>query len=509
MFTLTGQMFIGGNRVLGSAGIQRSVNPATGDALEPPYGMDDGSGLDEACRLAAAAFDPYRGLPDDRRAAFLRRIAANLEANGDDLVHCVQEETALAEVRARSELARTANQLRMFADLVGTSQWRDRRHVPAQPDRAPLPRPDLRSRRIPVGPVAVFGASNFPLAFSVAGGDATSALAAGCPVIVKGHPAHLRTSELAGACIAAAAGETGMPGGVFSLVFGEGTQIGQRLVADPRIAAVGFTGSRSGGLALLAAAQRRPVPIPVFAEMSSVNPVFLLPDRLATAPEQVAAGFLASLTAGAGQFCTNPGLVLTVDGPGLDKFRTAVRAGLADALAQTMLTAGIATAYREGVRRWDAEPALTRIVGGDPAGDGPVTGSPAVFETGGTAFVAQPHLQDEVFGAASILVVCGSPAELLHSAQTLDGQLTATLQAAPGDVDLARQLLPILEHKAGRIIYNGWPTGVEVSEATVHGGPFPATSDVRTTSVGTMAIERFLRPVCYQDLPEALSELVQ
>jgi 2,5-dioxopentanoate dehydrogenase len=508
MVALTGQMFIGGGRVMGGAGSQHSVDPVTGNRWEPAYGMDDGSAVEEACRLAAAVFDSYRSVPDGQRAAFLRAIAANLEANRDDLVHCVRQETALAEPRVRTELTRTADQLRMFATLIGTPAWRDPRHVPAQPDRTPIPRPELRSRRIPVGPVAVFGASNFPLAFAVPGGDTASALAAGCPVIVKGHPAHLRTSEFTGACIAAAAAGTGMPDGVFSLVFGDGNGIGQQLVTDPRVAAVGFTGSRAGGLALLAAAQRRPVPIPVFAEMSSVNPVFLLPDRLAGQAARLAEGFLGSLTASAGQFCTNPGLVLAVEGPGLDEFRAAVRKGVAGTPPQPMLTAGIAAAYRDGVRRREAHAALDRIDGdgdgdgdGDPVGGGRSASLPAVFETAGRAFIADPSLQQEVFGAASILVVCADPAELLDAAESLEGQLSAAMQASPADTGLARRLLPILERKAGRIIYNGWPTGVEVSEAMVHGGPFPATSEARTSSVGTLAIERFLRPVSYQNLP--------
>ncbi|MEV0729504.1 aldehyde dehydrogenase (NADP(+)) [Polymorphospora sp. NPDC050346] len=500
---LTGEMFIGTDRIRGTAGVRRPVDPATGEELEPAYGMDDGTAVAEACRRADAAFDAYRSLPDQARAGFLRQIADNLEAAGEQLVAAVQAETGLAEGRARTELGRTANQLRMFADLLANPDWRDPRHVPAQPDRTPLPRPDLRSRFIPLGPVAVFGASNFPLAFSVAGGDTASALAAGCPVVVKGHLAHLRTGELAGACVADAARTTGMPDGVFSLVFGAGNETGGQLVADPRIAAVGFTGSRAGGTALMAIAQRRPVPIPVYAEMSAINPVFLLPGKLAAAAAETATGYVNSLTMGAGQFCTNPGLLLAVEGPDLDTFRETVAGLLGGQAAQTMLTAGIASAYRAGNAELAGLPAVSLVARG-AASDAPNACVPAVYQTDAKTLLAEPRLQEEVFGATSVLVSCATPEELVETASHLAGQLTATLHADPADHDLAAKLLPVLERRAGRIIYNGWPTGVEVGPAMVHGGPYPATSDARTTSVGTMAINRFLRPVAYQDLPEDL-----
>ncbi|MET7419634.1 aldehyde dehydrogenase (NADP(+)) [Dactylosporangium sp. NPDC005555] len=446
--------------------------------------------LDTACARAGAAFDGYRALPAKRRAEFLRGIADRLAANGDELVELVRAETALPEARGRTELGRTANQLRMFADLLETPEWDDPRHVPG----APGVRPDLRSRRIPLGPVAVFGASNFPLAFSVAGGDTAAALAAGCPVVVKGHPAHPRTGALAGRCVTEAAAATGLPDGVFALVSGPGNEFGARLVADPHIAAVGFTGSRSGGLALMAVAQARKVPIPVYAEMSSINPVLLLPARLAADPDGLAAAFAGSLTAGAGQFCTNPGLLLAIDGPGLPAFRAALAAALGESPSATMLTPAIAEAYRQGVAgRAD------RIVAGAAEGC-----RPAVFAATAAEFAAAPDLREEVFGAASLLVTCADADELAAVVESLEGQLTATLQGEAADLPLARRLLPALERKAGRIIWNGWPTGVEVNAAQVHGGPFPATSDGRSTSVGTMAIERFLRPVAYQDLPAAL-----
>ncbi|MFF3854224.1 aldehyde dehydrogenase (NADP(+)) [Micromonospora sp. NPDC002575] len=502
-FPLTGEMFIGNDRVRGQAPPRRSRNPHSGEELEPPYGMDDGTAVTEACRRAEAAFDAYRTRPDRHRADFLNGIATNLEEHGEQIVTAVVLETGLAEARARTELARTAGQLRMFADLLGTPEWRDPRHVPAQPHRTPLPRPDLRSRLIPLGPVAVFGASNFPLAFSVAGGDTASALAAGCPVVVKGHLAHLRTSELVGACVADAARQADMPDGVFSLVFGAGNDTGRQLVTDPRIAAVGFTGSRAGGTALTALAQRRPVPIPVYAEMSAINPVFLLPHRLAAATAETAAGYVASLTAGAGQFCTNPGLVLAVEGPDLDTFRKTVTELLREQPAQTMLTTAIAEAYRAGQTELAGIPEVDLLAEGT-ANPTDTAGVPAVYQTDARTLLTEPRLQEEVFGATSVLVGCANPDDLIQVARHLAGQLTATLHADPDDHALAATLLPLLERRAGRIVYNAWPTGVEVGPATVHGGPYPATSDPRTTSVGTMAINRFLRPVAYQDLPEDL-----
>ncbi|MFI7025582.1 aldehyde dehydrogenase (NADP(+)) [Micromonospora sp. NPDC049900] len=500
---LTGEMFIGADRVRGQAPPRRSRNPHNGEELDPPYGMDDGTAVTEACRRAEAAFDAYRARPDRHRAAFLTGIATNLEEHSAQIVSAVVLETGLAEARARTELARTAGQLRMFASLLGTPEWRDPRHVPAQPDRTPLPRPELRSRLIPLGPVAVFGASNFPLAFSVAGGDTASALAAGCPVVVKGHLAHLRTSELVGACVADAARQADLPDGVFSLVFGDGNETGAQLVGDPRIAAVGFTGSRAGGTALTSLAQRRPIPIPVYAEMSAINPVFLLPHRLAAATDHIAAGYVASLTASAGQFCTNPGLVLAVEGSELDAFRETLVEMLREQPAQTMLTSAIAEAYRAGQTELAGIPEVSLLAQGT-ANPTHAAGVPAIYHTDAKTLLTEPRLQEEVFGATSVLVSCANPDDLIQVARHLAGQLTATLHADPDDHALAASLLPVLERRAGRIVYNAWPTGVEVGPATVHGGPYPATSDARSTSVGTMAINRFLRPVAYQDLPENL-----
>ncbi|MGI4876192.1 MAG: aldehyde dehydrogenase (NADP(+)), partial [Janthinobacterium lividum] len=393
--------------------------------------------------------------------------------------------------------------LRLFAGVVERGGWLGLRLDPALPDRAPLPRPDLRLRMIPVGPVAVFGASNFPLAFSTAGGDTASALASGCPVVVKGHPAHPGTGAMVAGAIRAAVSACGLPDGVFSHLQGPGNALGTALVQDPRIAAVGFTGSRGGGLALVRIAQSRDVPIPVYAEMSSVNPVVLFPAALAARGAALGTAFVGSLTMGAGQFCTNPGLVLAIPGPGLDAFEAAAQAAMAAASAATMLTPGIHAAYEQGVAHLLGHANVETLAQG-ALGEGASRGRAALFATGAPDFLGDESLGHEVFGAASLVVRCADEAELAAVLASTEGQLTATLQMDADDVPMASRLLPILERKAGRILANGWPTGVEVSHAMVHGGPYPATSDGRTTSVGTLAIDRFLRPVCYQNFATEL-----
>jgi NADP-dependent aldehyde dehydrogenase len=349
----------------------------------------------------------------------------------------------------------------------------------------------------------VFGASNFPLAFSVAGGDTASALAAGCPVVVKAHSAHPGTSELVGRAVQSAVKACGLPEGVFSVLFGSGSVVGQGLVADPRIKAVGFTGSRAGGTALMRTAAARPEPIPVYAEMSSINPVFLLPKALASRAAAIGKAFVGSLTLGAGQFCTNPGLVLAEDGPDLDTFLGWATEALGGSPAQTMLTPGILKAYQTGVAHLAGNNRLRRVASGQLASAG-TQGEAALFETTAAHFLDDPSLAEEVFGAASLVIRCPDVETMLRLAEGLEGQLTATIQMDDGDLEAARLLLPVLERKVGRILVNGYPTGVEVSHAMVHGGPYPSTSDGRSTSVGTLAIRRFLRPVCYQDLPAAL-----
>ena len=498
---ITGAILVGSRDLSGPATF-RAVDPSRGVEIEPAFSEAGPAEVESAARLAAEAFPLFRAIVPERRAAFLDLIAAKIEAIGDALNERAMQETGLPAARLQGERARTTGQLRLFASWVRAGGADEPRLDPPLPDRKPLPRADLRLRHIGVGPVAVFGASNFPLAFSVAGGDTASALAAGCPVIVKGHPAHPGTSELVGRAIREAVRESGMPEGVFSLLTGRSNELGGALVADPRIMAVGFTGSRAGGLALMRIAASRPVPIPVYAEMSSINPVFLLPAALADRPEALAAGFVASLTLGAGQFCTNPGLVIALAGNGLDRFLAAAGTAVSAAPAAAMLTPGIARAHGKGIAALEGSAGVTQIARG--ADGGPNSCRPALFVAQASAFLTEPVLSHEVFGASSLVIRCADTAEMREVARALEGQLTATLHLEPADLALAGELLPVLEEKAGRILANGWPTGVEVCHAMVHGGPFPATGDPRSTSVGTLAIRRFLRPVCYQDLPDAL-----
>lgn len=499
--TLTGNMLIGQHSIPGTRTAIRAINPATDAALEPAYPGGSTEQVAQACALAWSAFDNYRETSLAARAEFLETIASEIEALGDELIERAVAETGLPHARIQGERGRTCQQLRTFARTVRAGEWLDVRVDGAQPGRQPLPRADLRQRQVPLGPVAVFGASNFPLAFSVAGGDTASALAAGCPVIVKAHGAHPGTSELVGRALARAVKQCGLPEGVFSLLYGSGREVGIALVSDPRIKAVGFTGSQSGGIALCQAAQARPEPIPVYAEMSAINPVYLFPGALKARGEALAQGFVASLTQGAGQFCTNPGLVIAVQGPELQQFVSLASDLLQRSPAQTMLTPGIFQAYEAGVGAL-AEHAHC-LACGLPA-QGPNQCQAQLFTTHAQDFLTNPHLQAEVFGAASLLVQCADNAQMRQVTEHLEGQLTATLHLDEGDVEQARALLPALERKAGRLLVNGWPTGVEVCDAMVHGGPFPATSDSRSTSVGTAAILRFLRPVCYQDFPDSL-----
>lgn len=466
-------------------------------------------GIEEATKAATEAFAEWRDAGPGQRAGLLNAAAEEIEADSEAIIKAAMAESHLPEARLTGELARTTGQLRLFATVARQGDHLGVRLDPALPDRTPLPRPDLRQRMIPLGPVAVFGASNFPLAFSTAGGDTASALAAGCPVIVKGHPAHPETGQLVAHAVRRAVRKVGAPAGLFSYLLGEGNEFGQALVADPRIKAVGFTGSRAGGLALMEIAAQRCEPIPVYAEMSSVNPVVILPGALdAGDPAGLAEGYVASMTLGAGQFCTNPGVVFVPRGVPGDAFLAAAAQEVRAATGQQMLTPGIVAAYAEGTKRLSETAGIDVLAQGLP---GPGDGAPAPFLSAASAEVEEAFA--EVFGASSVVIRYADPAELELKLSALEGQLTATVHYAPSDasdITAARRLLPVLEDKAGRILFNGWPTGVEVCHAMVHGGPFPATSHSRTTSVGTLAIERFQRPVCYQDVPaELLPEAVQ
>jgi 2,5-dioxopentanoate dehydrogenase len=501
---VVGAMYIAGEAVFGDAGAFRAVDPADGAALEPGFQFADGKLVARAAELAESAFEPFRAAPIEQRARLLELAADEIGAVGEEAAARAHRESGLPLARLAGEVGRTTGQLRLFAAALREGSWNGARIDHALPDRKPARRPDVRQRRVPVGPVAVFAASNFPLAFSVAGGDTASALAAGCPVVVKAHEAHPGTSEIVAAAVTRAVAASGLPAGVFSMVYADGPTVGVELVTHPAIAAVAFTGSRRAGLALVAAAASRPVPIPVFAEMSAVNPVFLLPGRLSEAAAELGAAFVGSLTLGAGQFCTNPGIVIGLDGPDLDRFTAAARDAVAATTPAPMLTGRIAASYAEGVARLAAHPGAELVAHAEHDGSRAGWGCAALVTTTADEFLAARDLHDEVFGATSVIVRAEDPRQLIDVARAMEGQLSATVHAATADAPLAVDLLPVLERLAGRILFNGWPTGVEVVPSMVHGGPFPATSDSRTTSVGTLAMDRFLRPVAYQDVPDDL-----
>ena len=506
---ISGEMIIGQRIVRGSAGTVRACDPSKKTELEPEFGLATPEDLMRACELADAAFDAYRAFPLEQRAHFLETIAQRIIDLGPILIERAAQESGLPIARLEGERGRTVNQLRLFAKVVRDGHFLEATLDSALPERTP-PRADLRMRKIPLGPVAVFGASNFPLAFSVAGGDTASALAAGCPVVVKAHNAHLGTSELVAKAILQASLDCGMPEGVFSMIIGEGNAIGGDLVSHPAIQAVGFTGSRAGGLALSQIAGRRKQPIPVYAEMSSINPVYLLPGALAQGGAKLAGAFVDSLTMGVGQFCTNPGLVIGLAGAQFDAFSAAAATALGLKGAGTMLSAGIHQAYSDAIGKRAGITGLQLVAQGGADGAG-CAARAALYACDAATFMSNPALEEEIFGPVSLLIACRDEAEILAVTRHLEGQLTATVHALESDHAIAGALLPLLERKVGRILFNGFPTGVEVSYAMVHGGPFPSTSDPRTTSVGATAIERFLRPVCYQDvpadlLPEALKD---
>jgi len=491
---LTGKNLIAGAPV-DSAGGRFAAGGAIAEFEEATAGH-----IDLALEAAERAWNDYRHVGAAQRAAFLERVAEQIEGAGD-LLDVAHAETSLPPQRLAGERARTTGQLRLFATLVREGSWVDARIDRAQPDRTPQPKPDIRRMLMPIGPVAVFGASNFPLAFSVAGGDTASALAAGCPVVVKAHPAHPGTSELTARAVIDAATAVGMPPGVFSLVQSTRNEVAIALVQHRHTKAVGFTGSLRAGRALFDAAARRPEPIPVYAEMGSVNPVVLLPGALAERADAIADGLAASVTLGVGQFCTNPGVVIGVASDAFDRFVRRLDATIREAPAGTMLYPALLDSYEAGLRRLGAV-AGTTTVRSSAAGEGPCA-RPALTDTTADTFLRHRELAEEVFGPSTVVVRCGSSDELHTVARSLEGQLTATIHGTAADlVDHAR-LVAILEEKAGRLIVNGFPTGVEVCPSMQHGGPYPATTDSRSTSVGTAAIHRFARPVAYQNFPQS------
>ena len=500
MYEILGTSLIGSQRGASNAEGFHGINPSTGEELAPAYYSASEAEVDQAAELANKAFEIYRQTSGKTRAAFLRKIAANIEGLGDDLVTRATEETALPAARIQGERARTCFQLRLFAGMVKEGSWIDARIDTADPNRTPLRKPDVRSMLRPLGPVVVFCASNFPLAFSVAGGDTASALAAGNPVIVKAHHAHPGTAELIGLAVSEAVRACNLPEGVFSLLYGPGSKVGVQLVEHPLIKAGGFTGSRSGGIALMNAAASRPEPIPFYAEMSSVNPIFILPNALRERAEQIAIGLHASITLGTGQFCTNPGLVFVPDN-GSEGLITKLSELIAATPASAMLTAGICSAYSEGVGALEHNPRVQLITRQEA--NGMTLAGPALFQTNVISFLEDRNLSAEVFGPSTLLVRYSNPEQLLEVARSLEGQLTTTIHANEAELNEYTDLIAVLETKAGRLLFNGFPTGVEVGHAMVHGGPFPATSDGRSTSVGTRAALRFVRQVCYQDWPDA------
>jgi 2,5-dioxopentanoate dehydrogenase len=483
----------------------QAVNPATSEKLPTTFSEATDAEINQAVELAETAFHVYRAHSKDERAAFLERIADELLALGDDLLQCANAESGLPLDRLTGERGRTMNQLKMFASLIREGSWVEASIDTAIPDRAPVPKPDLRKMLIALGPVAVFGASNFPLAFSTAGGDTASALAAGCPVVVKAHPAHPGTAELVATAITKAANASGMPEGVFSMVHGVSYEVSLGLVNHPLIKAVGFTGSFRGGKALFDAAARRPEPIPVYAEMGSVNPVFVLPGAIRERGEAFAEGLKNSVMMGVGQFCTSPGLVVGLQSDELQHSVTKLQSLIEAAPPATMLHAGILQTYEAGIQKLASSDGVTTVRATAAADAAKTQAVASVFTTDAAAFLAQPHLSEEVFGPSTVVVNCGSRDELETIARSLHGHLTATIHGTADDLQEFKGLVAILENKVGRLLFNGFPTGVEVCPSMTHGGPYPATTDSRSTSVGTGAIKRFARPVSYQSFPsEAL-----
>ncbi|NWK55894.1 aldehyde dehydrogenase (NADP(+)) [Verrucomicrobiaceae bacterium N1E253] len=499
---LNGTSIIGARRGQGIAQAGNSINPATNEELEPDYVSASDEELALAVQLASEAFQTFRSTSGKNKATLLRTIADRIEASLDHLVARMPLETGLPEMRVRGEAGRTCGQLRMFAAMLEEGSWVDARIDRAQPDREPLPKVDTRSMMRPLGPVAVFAASNFPLAFSTAGGDTASALAAGCPVIVKAHSSHSGTAEIVGLAIQQAVADCGLPEGVFSLLYGSGRTVGQALVTHPSIKAVGFTGSYAGGRALMDLAAARPEPIPVYAEMSAINPVVILAELAKSKGDTLAEGLFQSLTLGVGQFCTNPGLVFIQEDAA--QHITGKLSELVSASASaTMLNAGICQAYDQGLEHLNQHDRVELLASGS-CGGALNQAVPSVFKTTASDFLAANDLAEEVFGPATLLVTYGDDQELEALMASLGGQLTASVHGTDDELRRLSSLCQWMEACAGRLVFNGFPTGVEVCASMVHGGPFPATSDGRSTSVGTMSIYRFTRAVCWQDCPDFL-----
>ncbi|WP_225625972.1 aldehyde dehydrogenase (NADP(+)) [Streptomyces werraensis] len=499
---LSGNLLIGSAEVPASAGTMRALNPATGREIGPPFALGGREEVDRAVRLADEAFDTYNRTSLPVRAGFLDLIADRLDVVNEELARRASLETGLPVDQLKGEASRAGSQFRKFADVVRQGRFRQATIDPAQPDRESMPRMDHRMQKISIGPVAVFGASNFPISYSVTGGDTASALAAGSPVVFKAHNAHPGASEIMARVIRDAVDDAGLHEGVFSMVRGAGNEIGEALVDHPLITAVTFTGSESGGMALFRRAQQRPDPIPVFAEMTSVNPAFILPAAQAARGPEIGDSFAAWMLYAVGQACLKPAVLVGTDGPGFDQMREAAAARVADTSGRTMLTPGIHSAYERNVDKMRHAGARTVAEGSDTKGD--FDGRALLLEVDADRFLAEPSLAEEVFGPAALIVRACDLNQLLAVARSFRGQLSATMHLDDADHDTAAQLLPVLERRTGRIVVNAYSIPQEVSYAVVHGGPFPATTDSRFTSVGMTAIDRFLRPVTYQNCPDNL-----
>lgn len=491
--TLTGQNFIGNETSSENSKTFQAVNPENGESLETEFHEASQAEVDKAVEKAAAAFLEYSKKSPSEKADFLDAIGDEIMALGDDLIERCMKESGLPEGRLTGERGRTVNQLKLFADVVRDGSWVDARIDTGEPD--------VRSMQKALGPVGVFGASNFPLAFSVAGGDTASALAAGCPIVVKAHPSHPGTCELVGKAILKAAEKTGMPDGVFSLVHGTSHEAGLAIVRHPKIKAVGFTGSYGGGKALFDEANKRPEPIPVYAEMGSTNPVFILPGALKERKDSMAEELAGSVSLGVGQFCTSPGLVFHPESDDAASFQSSLTEQMKNISAGVMLNEGIQKNYQSGLEEL-SNVAGVEVLAQGPSDENGFRGATALFRASASTYFKNQSLEEEIFGPSTLLLSSSDKEEMVRAAKQLKGHLTATIHGTEEDLEEYSDLIEILEQKVGRIIFNGYPTGVRVCHAMIHGGPFPATTDSRTTSVGTSAIQRFARPVCYQDFPE-------
>lgn len=500
---ITGKNYIG-NRLSGEGTVTyKTFNPVTNTENENIFYEATASEIDAAVALASKAFQEFRFVSGQRKAAFLNAIADEIMALDDELVQTYCSETGLPEGRAKGERGRTVFQLRSFADLVVEGSWVEASVDHGIPDREPAPKPDLRKMNIPLGPVVVFGASNFPLAYSTAGGDTAAGLAAGCPVIVKSHPMHAGTGELVASAIQKAAQKTGMPDGVFSNLNSSGIEVGVQLVKHPEVKAVGFTGSIRGGRALLDLAAQRPEPIPVFAEMGSINPVVLLPNAIVQRGYELAKTYAGSITLGTGQFCTNPGLLLGIKSEDLSNFINQLGDEISKLQPSVMLHPNIHEAYESNTNNAIQQEAV-QVVSSYEDEVKTNHARQMVVTVEGETFLSNPKLHQEVFGPFSMVVQCENSTQLKEIIASLEGQLTGTIIAGDSELEKYSEVVNALQNRVGRIIFNGVPTGVEVCPSMVHGGPYPASTDSRFTAVGIHSIKRWVRPFSYQNWPNEL-----